>query len=420
MGVQTNFASIAPAIKQMVANELKDQYESATPIWNLFKKVDTEFASGKGFRVPSRFRRSTGVTYGNEGFSFNTPQAAVLDDMYVYPTAVGKAIEVTTRLIANVNSPESLIKGIGGIYSESSMALAKDMEWNVFGNGSGQRAIYKSGTTTLTLYNAVDDTPLSTYGSTKGSMQINALETYDAYDATGATFRNTFQALTVPTAKTITVAADPGLTDTDILVLQNGINKSFRGLAYLVNNDSGVFQLLSRSTYPQLKSPVNDLNGSAISVAEFTKTKALLEARQGGEGPSKQLTAIYGPAQKDALLRLGQNFKRFEGTATKFDGSFAEFGHGNTAFIYSVDCDEDRIYLLDLTEMMKFEEMPFGEYNFDGQQLRMKSGTSGYGSASGTSSVGWAGNLGVGQPRCFALIKRASVTGLATEVLANT
>ncbi len=420
MGVQTNFASIAPAIKQMVANELKDQYESATPIWNLFKKVDTEFSSGKGFRIPSRFRRSTGVTYGNEGFSFNTPQAAVLDDMYVYPTAVGKAIELTTRVIANAASPESLIKGVTGLYQESSMALAKDMEVNVFGDGSTTRAIYKSGTTTLLLYNAIDHAPLANYGSTKGSMHLNALETYDAYDATYATYRATFQALTRPTAKTITVAADPGLTDTDVLVPQNSINKAFRGLAYLVNNDSGIFQLLSRSIFPELKSPVDDLNGSAISVAEFTKTKALLEARAGGEGPAKTLTAIYGPAQKDALLRLGQNLKRFEGTATKFDGSFAEFGHGNTAFVYSPDCDEDRIYLLVLDTLMKFEEMPFGEFDFDGNTLRMRSGIQGYGSAAGTSAVGWSGNLGLNQPRDVALIKRCSVVGLASSVLAST
>ncbi|HYE58046.1 MAG TPA: hypothetical protein VD948_06055 [Rhodothermales bacterium] len=420
MGVQTNIASIAPALNQLVKGPLRDQYEQQTKVWSLFGEGEGEFINGKGFRIPSRFRPSTGLTYGSEGFSFNQPGAAVLDDMYVYPCAVAMSYEFTGRVLRNVKDDSSLIKGIGGLLQEKTKALAKEMEIGVFNDGSAQRAIFKSASgTTFTFYNSTSHTPLAGFGSTNGSMHLRQNEYYDVYDATGATFRGTVQVTSKAASTTAVVNAAPaGMTDTDIFVTANGLNKAPRGLPYIVNNDTGVFQLLSRSTYPELKSPVTDLNGSAISVAEFVKTRALLEARSD-EGKAMKLTAIVSIAQEDALLRLGQNLKRFDGGAKKFDGSFDEFGFGGWSFVKAKDCDQDRIYFIDVASIDRYTEMPFGDYDFDGQQLRMKAGISGYGSDAGTGAIGWQGNLGATQPRNFALIKRAAVSGLASLVAAN-
>lgn len=419
MGIPVNIATIAPALEQLTAGGLRDQFEQVPETFNMFEQdTSAEFVNGKGYRIPSYFRPPTGVSGIAEGGSFLQPGAETYDDMYVSPMSLAISFEFTGRTLRNVKDKSSLIKGLSGLMEKRTMALKKEANFNAFGDGSSLRGIYKSNSSgVLTMYNSTAHTPLSTFGSTKGGVQFRIGQPYDWYDSTLATYRTTV----IPTAvgnTTITVASTAvpgGATDTDVLILSNSLYKTPRGLAYIVNNDTGTFQLQSRSTYPQLKAPVTDLNGAAISVADFTKTKNLLIAR-AGVGKAKKLMALMSLAQDNALRNLGMNYKRFTGDAKTFDGSFDQFSHGDTVFKIDPDCDEDRIYLLVPSEIKRYTEMPFGLYDFDGNQLRMRSGVQGYGSDSYTGALGAHFNYGTAEPRCHALIKRASVTGLATQV----
>jgi hypothetical protein len=189
-----------------------------------------------------------------------------------------------------------------------------------------------------------------------------------------------------------------------------------RGLAYIINNDTGTFQLQSRNTYPQLRSVVTDLANAAIQVQTFTFTKNLLISR-AGVGKAKTVIMITSLAQDNALRNLGQNFKRWDGDAKTFDGSFDGFTHGDTVEKIDPDCDEDRLYLTVKSEIKKYPEKPLGLYDEDGQQMRMRSGSTGYGSDSWTGAMGTFMNYGCEEPRVNALIKRAAITGLSTQVL---
>lgn len=419
MGVAVNISTILPALNQISDNVLRPQFEQEKATYNLFERAaDAQFVNGKGFRIPSYLRPPTGVGGIAEGGSFKQPGAETSDDMYVSPMSLTMAFELTGRVLANVKDSSSLIKGMNGLLEFRTQALMKEANFQAFDDGTGARGIYKSGTTTMTLYNSTSHTPLASYGSTKGATHVQVGESYDVYDATFATYRGT----TTPSAKTNTTitipAAISGATDTDVLVLSGSLYKVPRGLAYIVNNDTGTFQLLSRSTYPQLKAPVTDLNGAAISVADFIKTKNLLIAR-AGVGKAKTVVAIMSLAQDDALRRLGLNFKRWDGEAKTFDGSFDKFQAGDTVSFIDPDCDEDRVYLVCKSEIKKYVERPFGIFNMDGNSIRMRSGVSGYGSDAYTGAIGAFYNLGTSDPRCHALIKRAAVTGLATQVAAN-
>ena len=328
------------------------------------------------------------------------------------------AFEFTGRTLANVKDASSLIKGMNGLLEMRTMALMKEANYQAFDDGTAARAIIKSiSGAVLTLYNPTAHSPLAGYGSTKGAVHLRVGETYDIYDATFATYKSTVT-VTAKTNTTATVSPTPSITDTDVMVLSGSLYKAPRGLSYLINNDTGTFQLLSRATYPELKSPVTDLAGSSISVADFIKIKNLLIAR-AGVGKAKTVTAIMSLAQDDALRRLGMNFKRWDGDAKTFDGSFDKFQVGDTVAFIDPDADEDRIYLVCKSEIKKYTERPFGIYNMDGNSIRMRSGVSGYGSDAYTGAIGAHYNFGTSDPRCHALIKRASVTGLATQVAAN-
>ena len=419
MGTAVNISTILPALNQISDNVLRPQFEQEKATYNLFDQAaDSQFVNGKGFRIPSYLRPPTGVGSIAEGGSFKQPGAETNDDMYVSPMSLTMAFEFTGRTLANVKDASSLIKGMNGLLEMRTMALMKEANYQAFDDGTAARAIIKSiSGAVLTLYNPTAHSPLSTYGSTKGGVHLRVGETYDIYDATFATYKGTVT-VTAKTNTTATVSPTPSIVDTDVMVLSGSLYKAPRGLSYLINNDTGTFQLLSRATYPELKSPVTDLSGSSISVADFIKIKNLLIAR-AGVGKAKTVTAIMSLAQDDALRRLGMNFKRWDGDAKTFDATFEKFTAGDTVAFIDPDADEDRIYLVCKSEIKKYTERPFGVYNMDGNSIRMRSGVSGYGSDAYTGAIGAHYNLGTSDPRCHALIKRASVTGLATQVAAN-
>ena len=413
MSVQVNISTIAAALKQISDEGLREQFEQSTETYNMFGEGQAPFVNGKGFRIPSYLRPPTGYSGISEGGSFGQPNAETNDDMYVYPFQVAFPFEISGRVLRNVNDKNTMIDGLTDLMQKRAMALRKELNFETFGDGTGTRGLYKSGTTTVTLYSAIADTPVAGGFSTKGAYQFRVGQFYDVYSSDYTTFRGTCQ-VTARTNTTITVNSAVATTDKDAFVPQGSYLKVPRGLLHIVNNDTGIFQLQSRNTYPELKSVVTDLNGNAITISDFSKTKRLLIAR-AGSGKAKKLLAITSLAQDDALTRLGQNYKRWDGNAKSFDGSFDTFAHGDTVFRVDNDCDEDRIYLVVPSEIKRFQEMPFGVYDYDGNELRMKSGTSGYGSDAYTGALGCSYNLGTPEPRCHALIKRCSVTGLATQ-----
>lgn len=418
MGVPVNIAVIAPALEQMAAEALRPQFEQEPATYNLFDTSDAKFVNGKGFRVPSYLRPPTGVGSIAEGGSFQQPGAPTLDDMYVYPMNLNKAFELTGSVLANIEDSSSLIKGLTGQLQFETEALKKEMNYQAFDDGSALRATYKSGTTTVTFYSATADAAGAAIGKTKGAVHLRVGQAYDVYDSTLATYRATV----VPSALTNTTATIPvavsGATDGDIWLLSGSLYKAPRGLAYIVNNDTGTYQLQSRSTYPQLKAPVTDLAGAAITVQNFTYTKNNLIAR-AGVGKAKTLMAITSLAQDQALRQLGQNFKRWDGDSKIFDGSYDKFQHGDTVEFVDPDCSEDRVYLVVKDEIKRYTQRPFGLYDMDGNKLRMRSGVSGYGSDAYTGAIGTWVNLGCEEPRCNALIKRAAVSGLSSQAAAN-
>jgi hypothetical protein len=417
MPIPVNISVIAPALQQMVAGALRDQFEQETATYTLFEKADgPEFVNGKGFRVPSYLRPPVGVHGISEGGSFNQPGAETYDDMFVYPMNMSMAFELTGKTLRNAKDESSMIKGLNGLMEKRMMALKKEANRQVFNDGSGLRAVVDSTATATATTITFTSAAASTFGQTKGARHLEVGETYDVYDSTLATYKSTVRVLSkTGTTATINAGVSGGAT-ADVYVLSNSLYKMPRGLAHIVNNDTGTFQLQSRNTYPQLRAVVTDLNGAAISVQDFTKTKNLLISR-AGVGKAKTVMAINSLAQDDALRRLGQNFKRWDGDAKIFDGSFDKFQHGDTVEMVDPDCDEDRVYLVVKSEIKKYPEKDLGLYDEDGNELRMRSGSAGYGSDSWTGALGGFWNWGCEEPRLNALIKEASITGLSTQVL---
>lgn len=417
---QLNIPTIAPVLTQMVT-DLQNEFENQVTFYNsVVKRENKGFVNGKGWRIPGYYNRPTGITAGTEGFSFNPPGLPVYDDMYVHPARVAQAYQLSGDTLRNLSGQaDSQLSSVAAYTGEVAAALTKDLERNCGGDGSGLRATCTSASgSTLTL----TSTPAASYGSTKGSVWLNVGEIYDVVTNASAV-RGQVKVTATPTTTTATVTfygmAAADVASTDILVPQGGYLQFPRGLAFIVNNDTGVFQLNNRSTRPQLKANVVDLAGAAITVSDFDQAVALTRLRGDTLAMPTGVTAWMPISQHSALVRLGQNLKRFPGEATKFDGSFQEFGFGTVIVKQWLDIDEDRIYFLNSKDLFVCEQKPFGVYDSDGNEMRMAMGTSGVGSDSWTGAFGVHFQMGAYQCRGFSLIKRASVTNLPTQVLAG-
>ena len=419
---QMQIPTIAPALNQIVG-DLRTQYETQLTAYNaVAKRGKKDFVNGKGERIPSKFRRPTGITAHQEGGSFNAPGNPRLDDMYVYPLAISLAYDLSGRVIRNFNagSEYSQIEGMSDYLADVAAALQKDIERNMFGNGQGSRAIAVSGAgSTITCATAA----AATYGSTKGATHIEIGENYDVIVAATGVVRGTVR-VTAKTNTTFTGTFSNGMADAtttgagDFIVPQGGYLNFPRGFAYLINNDTAFFQGLSRGTYGELRSSVVDLAGNSQTVSDFNQAVAFLQIRGDVLGPQSGVASWMPVCQEANMLRLGQNLKRFTGSEKNFDGSFTTFGYGNLTINVCKDMDEDRTYFTRMEDLFNLEEMPFGVYDLDGNQLRMKAGSNGVGADAYTGAMGVQFNLGIGQPRLHTLIQRAQTTALPTEVLA--
>jgi hypothetical protein len=408
-----------PALLQLVKDDVAKVFEQEAVGWTTFKKnTKSSFVNGKGFRIPIYPTPPGGHTWFSENASsFNNPNPYEFKDMYVWPTAYALPFEFTGRVIRNEKDSSSMLRWFGeqlAMYVETGI---KEIEEQLPYDGRGIKAIVEgdpSATTTLTGQVAFD----ATAGGTKGTKYLTKGAQYDIIDPAAGTVRaGSPITVTVPGPASVTTLAamDAAVADGDLVVHVGGYNKAFRGLAYLINNGSGVLQLLSRADFPELRSPVTDLANTTMGPASFSKTKANLMYRAGKDQGAKNLIAFLSFGQYEYLRRQGYNLRRFmdSDTVTGVAGSYTD---GDTTFLPNTNVDEDRCYLLDLTDIERYVEMDFGLYDLDGQTIRMKLGTNGVGSDNYTGAIGICMNLGITAPMKHALIKRAAISDTATQV----
>lgn len=402
------------ALKQLVASELVQQYEDETNVSMLIKRAeDVEFLPGKGFRIGAKFNPPTGHVRGGEGLAFRASGLWKLADMYVHSVQYGFPGEITGRMIRNFKSASSLVKGMSDWMAHYKAAMMKDKERGVFVDNNATRAFVSSTTgLTITMTTAAAATP----NQTKGAVWLDLGESYDVISSAGVN-RGSFT-VTQDDPVTITVNAVPsGTTGGDRIVHTSSYLNHETGLPAIINNDTGVIQMLSRATNPKAKSIVLDLNGASITVATITKAKALAKARRGTKSKEPVL-AVMPVGQKEILLRLGHNLVQYNPNDKEFGTKFDSFAVGATVAHEAVDCCEDRIYFPDLEMLRWYPEKEPGPYDDDGNLLRMKV-ASGNGSDAYYLAWGWAGNYGSKRFDCHILIKRAAIGDAATQVAAN-
>jgi hypothetical protein len=410
---------IAPALIQLTAKDVKQLFEQEAKLYGLIRQsTNSDFVNGKGFRIPNYMNPPTGHGYFPEGGSFNVPGPFKFKDMFVWPIGYALPMQFTGRMIRNFQDTSAMVRWMGGVLKIYTQTATKEIEEQLPGDGTGAKAYVLSTVSpgppvTITC----TTTPTASAGRTKGSLYLQEGGSYNVIDPTTDNVRGTFKVLaTGPT--TVSIDALPaGTIAGDAICHVNSWKQAFRGLAHLISNGTDILQTLSRADNPALKSPIIDLGGAQLSPATFSKLKALLMYRAGSEEGAAGLAAVLPFGQWEILRR--QSYTMYRWMKNDDPKGVAErYTDGDTQFVPNTNMDEDRCYLLDLSDIERYVEMDLGLYNLDGLTIRQAPGTNSVGSDVYYAALGIQFNLGISAPMKHAAAKNAAIDTAATQVQA--
>lgn len=405
---------IAPVLREHVDPLLRDQFEQSRRLYDEFGEAG-EPVNIRGTRLMSRVSPNASFGWFVEAGSFPTPDKDEFIEMKVFATRAAVGYRFSGDWLNQIDSTESFVRGAAEILSNYTTKCKKVISQALYGDGTGELGVVASrDTATQATFRLPTDATPGPFGARK----VDKRARLNWYDSSTGTQRTTGGALSVVVSKVESTgvvtfdSTDDLPTDLvagDIAVHEGSYNRAVLGLKRHVNNDSGVYQGQSRSTYGVLKAGSEDAGGTGISVAMLNRNKYAIRYRIENEA-AVNVTLITSPVQWDLYSRLGFNLVRFNGGGGTFRQDFDKIQHGNSSWIVDVDCDDNRLYGIDTSCFKRYVLKPFGTFRDDGLDMRMD-----FASGAATDSyTGWLGvkfNLGCHKPNANFVIKNLSVAG---------
>lgn len=420
------FNDIADFWKQGTDRVGRELFENEAPTYGAFKKnVDIQPVSGKGWKIPLTLQRPGGGTWftpTQPDFNAAVPMKSIA--MWVYATHFALPIQLGGEVIRSFKTGGSdALSSMGDTLESYNRTAAKIIEWMLQGDGTGSLAYSATNLTapgpgqTLTCTTTAGATVA---GQTKGGVRLNLGQTYQAINTTTGNPRGAFRVTTInPTAPVVNLLSGT-VNSGDPIVMVGSYQRALRGLAHLISNVNRDLQGQYTGDITDLNSYFLDLQNVSITPGAFSNLKAGLKVRNNKLSSAGSLSGSITPGQMEVLARQGYNYRNDPTFGKqKVQGVAPGYEDGDTMFVEASDADEDRTYLWKNEQLKMFEEMPFGEYDLDGQQLRMQLGANSAGSDVYQKAIGICTNPGIMLPRSAAGLRRAKISGVVTQVTAG-
>lgn len=402
---------ISAVMKEFVNPVLQEQFEQSRTLYNMWGEGG-EPINERGTRFSSRVRENPSFGWYSESGAFPTPGKEKYIEQKVFVTRCASGFEFSGDFLSQVDNQENLIKGLTNVLSNYTDTAKKRINQALYGDGTGELGVVVSRDSAT----AATFATTTANGSLFGVRKLIIDGEYHFYSSAGVA-RTAGGALAIVTARsqsagTATFDSTSDIpTDvvaTDVIVFANSYNKAVLGLKKHINNDSGSYQGQSRSTYPELKGDLIDTNGSALTTALLNKAKYRLRYRTSEES-AMNVTLLSAGTQYDLYSRIGFNFIRFNQQGGTFRQDFEKVQHGQSQWIIDVDCDEDRVYGLDMGTFKKHVLEPFGVLRADGLDMRMYF-SNGAGSDKYTGWMGSKFNISCRKPNANFVLTELSVS----------
>lgn len=422
---ETQYSNTEVFLLQLQDQEIAQQYQDECVFVNeIAADIPGKWVNQKGFEITAEFAPDPSHAYITAGGSEPAGGSNEYAKMYVGYARYRKSLEITNDDYDDMNAGnEATLVSYADKVARINASGMREIEEACMGNGLGIKAVVGAGSTTTNI--VLTTTPTLTPFTSKGAQFLYKNHRYALYDssnvlreanivASSVTKANTTPALVPQNTLSVTPAS------TDFLVLYDAgsgssINRVHRGVRYLVNNTTTLFQGLLPSQFPELKSPMEDLNGAPLQPSTVMRLKNKVKYRRGVKAGQMTMLILGSVAQLEAYARTGINFLQLN-VGQKWDGTINQVGMGDSKMMETTTLDEDCLYFLSKPDLKKIEKRKWGFLkDGTGHILKQKQGTNGTGADAVYGNLGTDLNFYVKQRSAHGAIVRAAITDLATE-----
>lgn len=419
----TQYANIEAFLRQLEDEEIAVQYQDECVFMNqVASSMDGMEVNQKGLQFTAEFTADPGGAYISAGGSNPAGGSNKYQKMTVGYVRYRKSIEIDNDTWRDMNmGVKSSFVSFAEKVARVNAAGMREMEEAAMGDGVGRKAIVGSGSTTTNI--VFTNTPTTTPFSSKGADFLIEDGTYALYDSSNALREANIKLLSI--TKGSSPAAVPYNTlsvtpaSTDFLVIYDpgsgtSLNKVHRGIRYLINNGSGLFQGLLRSSRQELRSPMEDLAGKPFQPSVWMRLQSKIKYRRGVKA-GMGLSCLTSLSLDEANRRTGLGFFQINPGQT-WDGVIQKGNIGDTQLIQTTVLDDDCMEFYERSDLKKIENRKWGFIrNATGQTFYHKAGNNGTGADAVYANLGADLNFYLKNPSRHGGILRGSLTDLGNS-----
>jgi len=373
---QNTINRIGGILKNVYSDAIVEQQNLAAVARKLFTKAKGVRLGGDHYEVSIRVGGNrAGVGARNSDDQLPTPLRQQEKKFQIFDRAVFGVIRVFDKDIQNSkDNKQAFINHLDDEVTQIAKDVMKHMNIMTYGDGTGTLTLVNANTSAATQFVGKVGTAFGQFGTRY--LQLN--DQIDVWDSTLVTQRTPGGGVQItavdPTTQTVTVSQALTLTQNDVVVRANSVNKEYVGLQLATDNSSSVtFQALSRATYPILRGNVVAAGGAALAETHLQQIISLCEM-SSGETPDRFLC---GNAQWDAYVSLGQSLKRYVNTQ-KLDRGFQELDYNGIPFLKDVDASPATIFALNSEYCQNGVVTPLSWMEEEGSILKWDAGYAAY------------------------------------------
>lgn len=451
-----NNAELAVILKEITDNEVVDTVRRSSVLKNLIP-TEADRLNARGTYLFAKVASNYAMKWFGEGGIYPIGGTA----RRVKMSADFKRFAISTELTRDVLEGENksaIISAIKDAVLDDTMTAMQEINQQLYGNGTGTKAIVASvsGTNVTFRINASDLVPdEANVGNSYGTslLKVGGIYNFISGDASfdreagpGVTTRavgtvlqqasgNTkFTLNSIASGSVGVFSAVPDdtwtITDGDMLVNDGSYNQAINGLDYHIDSGTGMYQGVSRASYPTLRAYTLNADNSALSVtmlyriimqAKYVRSKDILD---------ENAVILSSPAQQHAYALLGDiSVAGYDGSAPKTnlnampDGGTLDYGYASFKFagltwIVDVDCPHHKLFIIKPNKFKLLEFKPLspvltGENGFAPVPAFDSTGTGAY-ADKGVYTMTWKGQLVTNDPANAGVkIDNLAVSGLA-------
>jgi len=362
--------TVSALLKEVYEKDVQDQMNSDVVGFKRIEKTSegvTNEVGGRYVTFPLRVGRNHGIGARNEMEALPTPgqqatAAARVGLKYLYG---GINFTGQTLKLADDNF-QAFASALDEEMTGLKRDLAKDMNFQFYGNGTGVRAtLTADGVNTIT----VDTTQYLEVG-----MMI------DIMDATLATTRASNRQITAINGLVVTYnGADVSAATvaTDVVLRTGNANREMTGLRSIVKN-TGTLYNVDPTVVPLWKSVVNANGGVQRALTEALMIKVVDDVRTNGGDTTVGFCSLGVRRAYFNLLKTDRryvNTKQFEGG---FSGLAFTTDKGEIPIVVDVDCPFNKIFFLNEKAIKLYRESDWSWMDYDGSNFQRVIGFDAY------------------------------------------